>query len=152
MRFGQILGAFALALMATSCKLGDSTEAGSILIDVEVDKATLPIDESTTITLTARNVGDDPVTLSGPSDCLLYVEILDTSGQVVWRSISQIGSCVGSTVNEEVAAGGTRAQSFIWFGTNDAGARLAAGIYGIRGVARLADGPWRGTLYTIQLE
>jgi hypothetical protein len=64
-----------VALLATSCSLGGPADAGSINLYLSVDKSTLAIDDSMTITVTARNVGYDPLTLTGPSACLLYIEV-----------------------------------------------------------------------------
>jgi hypothetical protein len=145
----QVVGASVLALLASSCSLGGAEEAGSINLYLEVDKATLPIGESMTITVTARNVGYEPMTLTGPSDCLLYVEVLNNQGQVVWHSY---GSCTGSTVTEEIQAGQDRVQSFTWNGSNLAGARLAAGFYHIRGIARVTGAAYMGPPLSVSLE
>ena len=149
MRFRHVIGACTLALLSTSCSLGDVTDAGSINLYVDVDKATLAVGETMTITVTARNVGFDPLSLTGPSDCLLYVEVLSNQGQVVWNST---GSCTGSTVTEEVVAGADKVQSFTWDGTNLAGSRLGAGFYHIRPIARITGAPYVGPLISVALE
>ncbi|HEY5546537.1 MAG TPA: hypothetical protein VIK50_10820 [Gemmatimonadaceae bacterium] len=149
MRFRRVIGAWMVALLATSCSLGSTAEAGSINLYLEVDKGTLPIGETMTITVTARNVGYDPLTLTGPSDCLLYVDVLDNQGSVVWNSK---GGCAGSTVTEEIVAGQDKIQSFFWNGTSLAGARLASGFYHIRGVAQVTGAAYVGPLLSISLE
>lgn len=138
-----------LALLSTSCSLGDAVDAGSINVYVEVDKATLGIGESMTITLTARNVGFEPLSLTGPSDCLMYIEVLTNQGQVVWSSN---GACAGATVTEEVSPGADKVQAFTWDGTSLAGSRLAAGFYHIRPVARVTGAPYVGPLVSVALE
>ena len=138
-----------VALLATACSLGDSADAGSINLYVAVDKGTLPIDEAMTITVTARNVGYDPITLTGPSDCLLYVQVLSNQGQEVWNSN---GTCVGSTATEELVPGQDKVQVFIWNGTNAAGARLPSGFYHIRAVARVTGAAYVGPPVSISLE
>ena len=148
-RLGHVLGAGILALLAASCRLGDPTDAGSINVYLDLDKTTLPLDEVVTITVTARNVGYDPITLTGPSDCLLHVEVVTNAGQLVWQSNT---SCAGNTVTESVAAGESKVQAFTWNGTNQAGARLAAGFYHVRGVARLTGGAYGGPLVSVALE
>ena len=148
MRFRQLVGAFAAALLATSCSLGPESEAGSINVFVEVDKNTVPSGESVTITVTARNVGNDPLTLSGPSDCLLFTEILDTMGQLVWNSNT---GCAGSTVTEDLAAGEEKVQSFIWNGMNLTGTQVPGGFYVIRGIARTPGGLWAGLPLSIEV-
>ena len=149
MRFRHVVGSFLVALSAASCSLGDAGDAGSVNLYLEVDKATLPIGESMTITVTARNVGYDPLTLTGPSDCLLYIEVLNTVGQVVWNSN---GSCVGGNVTQEVTPGNEKVQAFTWNGSNLAGARLTAGYYNVRGVARVTGAAYIGPPLSVALE
>jgi len=148
-RFRHVIGAGTLALLASSCSLGGPVDAGSINVYIEADKTTLPIGESLTATVRARNVGFDPLTLTGPSDCLLYIEVLNNQGSVVWHSN---GSCFGSTVTEEIAPGQDKIQSFTWNGTNLAGARVAAGFYHIRGVARVTGAAYIGPPISVALE
>lgn len=148
-RLRQVIGAGAVAVLAAACSLGDPADAGSVIVDIETDRGTLAFDEIMSITVTARNVGYDPYTLTGPSDCLLYMEVLDTSGQVVWHSN---GACTGGTVTESVAPGGNKVQTFTWDGTNLAGARLASGYYLIRGVARVTGAAFLGPARSVALE
>lgn len=149
MRFRHVIGACTLAVLSTSCSLGDATDAGSINVFVEVDKPTLQIGESMIITLTARNVSFDPLTLTGPSDCLLYVEVVTNQGQVVWNSN---GNCSSSIVTEEIAPGADKVHSITWDGTSLAGARLGAGFYHIRPIARVTGGAYAGPVVTVALE
>jgi hypothetical protein len=148
-RLRHVLGACSLALLATSCSLSDNSDSGSINIYVGVDKSTLPVGESMTITVTARNVGYAPLTLSGPSDCLLFLEILNTTGLVIWRSNV---ACAPNTVTETIEPGENKVQSFAWTGVNEAGARLASGIYHIRGIARLTSSAYAGPLLSVSVE
>lgn len=149
MRFRHVIGACALAVLSTSCSLGDVTDAGSINLYVEVDKSTLSVGETMAITVTARNVGFEPLSLTGQSNCLLYVEVLNNQGQVVWNSNT---ACAGAVVSEEVAAGAEKVQSFTWDGTNQAGGRLGAGFYHIRPVARVTAQTYIGPLVSVALE
>lgn len=151
MRLRHVIGAFTLALMATSCSLGDSDDAGSITVDLDINPGTLPIDETMTISVLARNVGSTPLTLSGPGDCLLYIEVLDTQGQIVWQSNSA-GACTGAIVTEEIAPGASKVQTFTWNGTSLAGARLPSGFYFIRGIARLTPSSYIGPVARVSLE
>ena len=132
------MGAWAAALLATSCSLEPVVEAGSVNVSVEVDRVELPLGQSVTVTVTALNVGNDPVTLTGPSDCLLYVDIINTQGLVVWHSN---GACSSNTVTESIAAGRNKIQTFVWSGTDLSGVRVTAGFYLVRGVAR-TTGTW----------
>jgi hypothetical protein len=138
-----------VGMVAASCSLGDPSDAGSINLYLEVDKATLALGDSMNVTVTARNVGFDPLTLTGPSDCLLFVQVLNPSGQVVWDS--QV-NCTGQTVTEEVVPGTDKIQSFWWDGTSSAGARLGAGFYHIRGVARVTGAAYIGPPLSVALE
>ena len=149
MRFRRVIGAFSGVLLAASCSLGNSEDAGSVNLYLDVDKGTLPVGESMTITVRALNVGYNAVTLTGPSDCLLYVEILNGQGQVVWHSQ---GQCVGQTVTEELVPGFEKTKNITWDGTNLAGARLSAGFYHIRGIARVTGSPYIGPPLSVSLE
>lgn len=148
-RLRHVIGACALSVLATSCSLGDSAETSNINLYLEVDKATLPIGESMNITATALNVGYTPLTMTGPSDCLIFVEVLNSSGQVVWHSN---GGCAGSTVTETLDISESKAQSYTWAGVNLAGARLPSGFYHIRAIARVTGQPYVGPPLSISLE
>ncbi len=149
MRFRRVLGAWMVALLATSCSLGGPADAGSINLYLEVDDSQLTVGvDSMTITATARNVGFDPLTLTGPSDCLLYVEVLDRQGTVVWGT----NRVCGSMVTEELAAGQEKIQSFVWKGYNFAGGVLSPGLYYIRGVARVTGAAYIGPLLSVALD
>jgi hypothetical protein len=150
-RFRHLIGACVLALLSTSCSLGDPVDAGSINVFVEVDDPQLTVgQESINVTVTARNVGYDPLTLTGLSDCLVFFEVFDSQGAVVWSSNNS--SCQGATVTEEIAAGMAKVQSFQWDGRNTAGAGLAPGLYLLRGVARTTGGATIGPGITVALD
>ena len=149
MRFRGVIGAFSGILLAASCSLSDPEDAGSINLYLDVDKGTLHDGESMTITVRALNVGYSPVTLTGPSDCLLYIEIFSNQGEIVWHSQ---GQCVGETVTEELVPGFEKTHSVIWDGTNLAGARLSAGFYHIRGIARVTGATYIGPPLSVSLE
>lgn len=149
MRIRHVIGMFAVALTSASCSLGGAEDAGSMNVYLSVDKATLFVDDTMTITVTARNVGFDPVSLTGPSDCLLYVQVVDGQGTVVWSSN---GGCSPLVVTEEILAGLDKVQSFRWDGTNLAGSRLASGFYHILGVARVTSGAYAGPPLSVTIE
>jgi hypothetical protein len=136
-------------LLASACSLGNSADAGSIVLYLDVDKPTLQTGDSMKITVTARNVGYDPVTLTGPSDCLLYIEIWGQRSDVVWHSNR---NCVGATVTEELVAGQDKVKEIVWYGVNLAGARPLGGHYSIRGVARVTGGAYVGPPLPIVIE
>lgn len=148
MRFRRVIGAWLAVVLTASCNLGGPADASSIDLNLEIDKPTLPIDEFMTITVTAQNVGFDSLTFTGPSGCLLYVEVLSSQGSVVWTN----GNCTDGTVTEELAPGAFKIRSFTWDGSGLAGARLASGIYRIRGVARVTGEKYVGPPLSIALE
>ena len=150
MRIRHVIGAFAVALASVSCSLGGAEDAGSMNVYLSVDKATLFVNDTMTITVTARNVGFDPVTLTGPGGCLLYVDVVDNQGNVLWSS--NTAGCSPPVVTEEILAGVDKVQSFRWDGTNLAGGRLASGFYHIRGVARLTGGAYIGPPLSVTVE
>ena len=149
MRIRQVVSAIAIALVAGSCSLGNPEDAAVINLFLDVSDAQLAVDEEMTITVTARNVGFEPVELTGPSNCLLYLDILDTQGNIVWNSNSQ---CTGGSVTETVVVGVDKLQTFTWAGTNQAGARLTGGFYHIRPVARLTGSLYFGPPLSVSLE
>jgi hypothetical protein len=150
-RLRHVIGACSLALLSMSCSLGDTVDAGSINVFVEVNDSQLTVGEETiTITVTARNVGYDPLQLTGPSDCLVFAEIFNSQGSLVWTSGQS--TCQGATVTQDVAAGQAKVQSFQWDGTNLAGAGLAPGLYLVRGVARTTGSASIGPPLTVALD
>jgi hypothetical protein len=150
-RLRHLVSALLLVLSTATCDLGDSVDPGSIDVFVAVDDANLSVgEESVNFTVTARNVGFDPVTLTGPSDCLLYVEIFNGQGTMVWSSVQ--ASCLGATVTEEIVAGQAKSQTFAWSGVNVAGAYLAPGLYLVRGVARTPGTSTIGPPLTVALD
>jgi hypothetical protein len=148
-RFRGVIGAFSGIVLAAACSLGNAEDAGSINLYLDVDKGTLPVGESMTITVRAVNVGYNTVTLTGPSDCLLYVQVLSNEGQVVWTSQ---GQCSGATVTEDLQPGGEKSLTIIWDGSSLAGARLTSGFYHIRGIARVTGAPYIGPPLSVSLE
>lgn len=150
MRFRHVLGACALALATASCSLGDVTDAGTINVYLDVDDSQLTVQQETIIiTVTARNVGYSSLTLTGPSDCLLFVEVRDQQGNVVWNSN---GGCTGPQVTEEIIAGADKIQQFPWDGRNNGGGWLAPGLYNIRAVARVTGGAYASPPITVALD
>lgn len=150
MRIFRVLGVLAVALTAGSCSLDVPDEDTlSINIYVDMDKGTLGFEEVVNILVTARNVGFEPLTLSGPSDCLLSVDVLNNQGSVIWHSRTD---CTGGTISEELVVGVDKVQSFQWNGNNLAGARLTGGLYHVRGVVRLDGTVHNGPPVSISLE
>jgi hypothetical protein len=144
----HVVGAGALTLLAASCSLGNPEEAPAINLFLEVDKAVLQSGEAMTITVTAQNVGYGPVSLTGPSDCLLYTEVLNAQGQVVWHSN---GACTGGSVTVSLAPGEARTQSFTWDGSNLNGAQLGPDLYFIRPVVRMTGAPYVGSARSVSI-
>ena len=140
MRVPGWIGPIAGLLVLTSCFSSLEPDIDSIVLDMEVDRTTVSFGEVLTVTLTATNQGPRVVTLSGPSECLLYFEVYPESsgGGPVYRSINH---CAGGIVTEELAEGETKRQTFTWDASTDAGARVPSGRYAIRGLARVTYSP-----------
>jgi hypothetical protein len=136
------------ALVAGSCSLGNPEDDALLTLFLEVNDAQLGVDEEMTVTVTARNVAVDPVELTGPSNCLLFIEVLDNQGAIVWNSNGQCGA----TVTEAIPVGSDKVQAFTWAGINQAGARLTGGFYHIRAIARLAGSLHFSELVSVALE
>ena len=148
MRLRQLVSAIAVTLVAGSCRLGEPTDSAVINVFVGVSDAQLGVGEEMTITVTARNVGFEPVVLSGPPGCTLYIDVVDTQGSIVWTN----GQCPGGAVTEELVVGVDKVQTFTWRGENQAGARLPGGFYHIRAVARLSGSRYFGPPISVSLE
>ena len=148
MRLRQLVTVMALGVLAGSCSLGDSTDSAVINLFIGVSDSQLATDEEMTITVTARNVGFDPITLTGPGNCLIYVDALDSQGQIVWNSNS---GCT-ATVSEELVVGVDKVVTFTWAGQNQGGGRLPGGFYHLRAVARMADQAYFGPPVSVALE
>jgi hypothetical protein len=138
-----------VALAASSCNLDVADEGASIALYIEVDKGTLLTDETVTVTVTARNVGFEPFTLTGPDDCLVYIEILNTQGT---RHYNSAASCSGNTVTQEIAAGADYVQTFVWDGSGTGGTRVPSGLYNIRPIAQVTGQAYLGPAATIAVE
>jgi hypothetical protein len=149
-RLRHVIGGCSLALLSMSCKLGDSTDAGSINLYVDVSDSRITVGQDiVTFTVTARNVGFDPLTLTGPSDCLLYIEIFNASGSLVWTSNN---SCAPGNVTVELAAGQDKVAAIDWDGRNTAGAFLGPGLYLVRPIARTTGSATIGPPLTVALD
>jgi hypothetical protein len=145
----HVIGILVSAAAAGSCSLDVPTETNTINVFLDLEKGYLPVGDSVRIRVIVSNVGFEPVSLTGPSDCLLYTEVVDNQGTVLWHSNT---NCVGSIVTESVVVGVDRTQSFMWNGTNLAGARLTGGFYLVIGAARLSGTAYRGPAVSISLE
>jgi hypothetical protein len=140
------IGAFSVILLAASCSLGDSTDAGSVNVYLEIDKPQLALGDSLTITVRAQNVGYDPITLTGPGDCLLRIEVRSNVGQVVWNP-----PCTGAAVTEQLASGAEKTLAVVWNGNQLTGS-WTPGYYVIRGIARIEGGAFVSLPVNVQLE
>jgi hypothetical protein len=136
-------------MLASSCSLGNPEEGPALNLIVSLDKGTLPSGETLTITVTAQNVGYEALTLTGPTNCLTYIEVFNTQGSVVWNSSA---GCGPGTVTQEITPGEGYTETVTWDGSNLAGARLSPGFYVIRPVARLTGAPYAGPTVTVALE
>jgi len=112
---------------------------GGILdIQLSLSTGTLMSGQTMNITVTARNSGEELLTLNGPATCLLAIRILNSSGAVVYNSDR---NCSGATVSAQVGGGEQRTQAFAWDGSSNSGVRLPSGLYSVEGVVLLAGNP-----------
>ena len=149
MRFRHVLAACGLALAASSCSLGNDLDEGTINVFIDISDPQLSAGETTTFTVTARNVGNGILTLTGQSDCLLFVEVRDRQGTVVWNSNA---ACTGAQVTEDLPAGGEKVVQFSWNGTNNGGGFLAPDSYNVRAVARTTTGAYASSIMSVALD
>lgn len=130
----RLLRSLLAAMAVVSCGDPWGTDDGKIALYVEVDRAVIAQGEELTITATARNIGSQAVTLSGPSDCLLFYEVLDSDGATVY---SMADECTGGTTTVTIEAGADFERILKWQAQGRAGLRVEPGHYIIRAVARL---------------
>jgi hypothetical protein len=137
-------------LLTLSCNaLETDPERERLTILTSVDKSTLGLNETMSIAVTVHNVGLEALPLTGPSDCLIFIEVLDTDGDRRYTSASQ---CSGNTVTEEIAAGAQRTASFLWDGNANSGSRLPSGLYLLRPIVLLSSGARPGLGEEIAIE
>ncbi|HEX7122603.1 MAG TPA: hypothetical protein VF178_09570 [Gemmatimonadaceae bacterium] len=123
-----------------SCTSFDSPGGPGIALYLELSATTVPTSgDPINATIIARNVSTGPLTLSGPNDCLLYVEVWNSRSQRVYSSASQ---CAGAVIDEELGPGETKTATVTWAGTTTNGDRLPAGIYRMHPVALLPGGAY----------
>lgn len=151
MRTRHLIGVLAAALAASSCSLETGDDGPQVAIYVSLDQGTLQSASETEldtvmVTVTARNVGYSSFSLTGPSDCLVYMEVYDNDENRVYSSAA---TCTGQSVTEELPEGEDKVLTFPWNGTNTAGARVPDGFYRIIGVAAITGRTYVGTPATI---
>ena len=121
------------AVLLASCSDPWGTDDGQIALYVEVDRSVIGQDETLTIVATARNIGSKEVTFSGPADCLIFYEVLNTVGNNVY---SMAEECTGATTTVSLPAGQDLVRTLTWQAQGRTGGRVALGPYLIRAVAR----------------
>ena len=138
--------AFLAVLAAPSCNLEttDNTR-DAIALFLEIDQTTISENEAMNVTVRAENVGSETLTLSGPSDCLLYIEVIESSGTRVYNSAQ---SCAGSSVTEELAPDAIKEMTFTWNGRQNSGERVI-GTFVLRPVALVSSGARAGPGATV---
>jgi hypothetical protein len=148
MTFSRVGCLLLSASVLTACSLG-GPEPGTISLTLEVDRTSLPVGETMQITTTARNLGEQMITLTGPNDCLIYIEVFAQVGGSVYDSLD---NCTGATVTENLAPGAERTQVFTWAGVSRFGTRLTSGPYTLRAIARVTGNHYSGPALQIQVE
>ena len=111
---------------------------GVLDIQLSLGTNTLLTGQTTDITVTARNSGEGPISLEGPSDCLIAIRILNSAGTVVYNTDR---NCSGSTISAQVGGGQQRVQAFAWDGRSNSGVRVPTGSYSVEALVRLAANP-----------
>lgn len=147
MQLRHVMGMLAAVVAVSACSLETGDEGPQVAIYVSLDKGTLQSASETEldtvmVTVTALNVGYSPFSLSGPSDCLVYMEVYDNDDNRVYSSAA---TCTGQQVTEELPEGEDKVLTFPWNGTNTAGARVPDGFYRIIGVAAITGRTYVGT-------
>lgn len=137
-------------LLMLSCNALE-TDPGQerLTILTTLDKPSLGPGETVSIVVTVHNVGLEALSLTGPSDCLIFIEALNTDGDRYYTSASQ---CSGNTVTEEIAAGAQRTANFVWGGNANSGGRVPSGVYLLRPIVMLSRGSRPGAGETILVE
>jgi hypothetical protein len=149
-RIRRLIGILGVAIASSSCNLDVPDDGVSLALYIAVDKGTIELGDSVTVTVTARNVGFEPFTLTAPSDCLLYIDVYDARDSQIYNSAL---SCTGASVTQEIAAGADFVRTFVWHGNGTAGARVPSGLYRIRPVAQLTGRPgYPGPSATVAVE
>jgi Intracellular proteinase inhibitor len=124
-------------LAASACVSLDNPGAENTLaINMFIDKPTIVLGDSATISITATNFGDNPVTLSAPGGCYLFIEVYSLNGQYEYGSGD---SCRGAITTTTLAPGKDMMATIQWDGRTTAGPRLNPGPYTMRAAARLLD-------------
>lgn len=139
-----------MGLALSSCSLEVPDDGVSIALYISVDKGTISLGEVVNVSVRAVNVGNEAFSLSGPSDCLIYVDVYDADDARIYNSAS---FCTGNEVTQEIPAGAELVRSFVWDGSGSAGSRVPSGLYRIRPVAQLAGRPgYPGPSATVAVE
>ena len=108
---------------------------GGILdLQLSLSTNTLSPGQAKSITMTARNSGEEALTLSGPTTCLLAIRIVNGAGTVVYNSDR---GCSGDTISSQLGSGQQRVQVFPWDGSANSGTRVPPGTYAVEGFVML---------------
>lgn len=139
----------AVSVLLASCSLG-GPEPSSISLSLEIDKEILAIGETMQITATATNFGYEPLSLTGPTGCLIYFQVQPAAGGISVYNSSD--GCTGVTVTEEIASGAQKTQVFVWEGLGSNGVRLGSGQYILRGNVRVTGNTYLGPALAFRIE
>jgi Intracellular proteinase inhibitor len=124
-------------LAAGACVSLDSPGAiNTLAINMFIDKPTIVPGDSATISITATNFGNNPVTLSAPGGCYLFIEVHSLNGVYEYGSGD---SCRGTITTATIDPGKEMMATIHWDGRTTAGPRLNPGPYTMRAAARLTD-------------
>ena len=124
-------------LAAAACvNLDNPGAVNTLAINMYIDKPTIVLGDSATISITATNFGNNPVTLTAPGGCYLFIEVHALNGAYQYGSGD---ACRGAVTNATIEPGKEMIATIRWDGRTTAGPRLNPGPYSMRAAARLAD-------------
>jgi hypothetical protein len=149
MRMSRRVLSAAACLAAVSCSLDEPVSEVTLAVTFGVSAPTVPTGGTIEVSVTARNYGSAPVTLSAPSQCLLFFQVHAVGGNVMFRSFDE---CVGNSTTQVIPPGEEFSMSFQWDGRGSTGARLVGGTYLLRAGALLGASAILGSSGTINVE
>jgi hypothetical protein len=130
MRATRALLILSAALGLGGCGSLDVTPPTGLSVLLSVDNPVLALGATMHIVVTVTNAGKKAETLSGPSGCLVFVQILSQTSALVYSSTD---TCTGDVTMVSMAPGESRTATIDWDGRSTAGSRLPAGQYALRG-------------------
>jgi hypothetical protein len=136
------------ALVLSSCSIDDPTPL-QLALNLELDQTLLAVNDSVEVTVIATNYGSKPIALTAPAGCLLFYDVRNANGTLVFRSSE---SCSGPAVTETIQGGVERRAVLHWDGRGSNGLRVPSGNYAIQAGAAVAEGSRVGAAAVVRVE